>query len=329
MSKTALVISGGGAKGAFAVGVLKYIKDNKPGINFDVLCGTSTGSLITPLAAIGEMNELERLYTTIKTEDVILKGSITERFLNHSSVFNVRPLKNLVDKNITSDRYNRMMTSGKEIFIATVCLQTGKITYFTNTNLSSTPNYDMIKFYSRDEFIKAIIASSDQPVLMPPIDINGKQYVDGGVREYAPIQAAIAAGSTDIYAILLSPEVPGSDARFFKNLSDILLKTIDLFSQDVAANDIRIPKLYGDGVKYINEVKQRVMDKTGLSQYEVDNLFDTQNNPFSGMKELNIHIIRPDHYLGSDGLEFIPSQLKQMLDTGYSTAANYFNNLSV
>ena len=55
MAKNALVISGGGAKGSFAVGVLKYILLNKPEIKFDIICGTSTGALITPYAALGNV----------------------------------------------------------------------------------------------------------------------------------------------------------------------------------------------------------------------------------------------------------------------------------
>lgn len=60
MSRTALIISGGGSKGAFAVGVLKFIFSQRPNIRFDLICGTSTGALIAPLAALREIGELER-----------------------------------------------------------------------------------------------------------------------------------------------------------------------------------------------------------------------------------------------------------------------------
>jgi predicted acylesterase/phospholipase RssA len=81
MAKNALVISGGGAKGSFAVGVLKYILLNKPDIKFDIICGTSTGALITPYAALGNIAALERIYTTMKTEDIILKGDLSKRII--------------------------------------------------------------------------------------------------------------------------------------------------------------------------------------------------------------------------------------------------------
>ena len=57
----ALVISGGGSKGAFAVGVIKRLQQEYPGLEFDMFVGTSTGSLIVPLVAMGEMATLEQL----------------------------------------------------------------------------------------------------------------------------------------------------------------------------------------------------------------------------------------------------------------------------
>jgi len=327
MSKTALAISGGGSKGAFAVGVLKYIKQNKPEISFDIFCGTSTGSLITPLAVLAEISELERVYTSTTTKDILLKGRLIDRFINDDALFDVTPLVNLVKKTITDSRYNSIMNSGKDFFLATVCLQTGKITYFTNTSLASTPEFDMIKISNKDELVRAIVASSNQPVFMSPVEIRGKQYVDGGVREYAPIQAAIADDATDIYAILLSPEIPNNDGRKFESLTDILLRSISLFSEDVSANDVRISKLFGDGIAYINSVKQKILDTTDLTEEEVEAFFFSKKNPFQNKKELNIHIIRPDAYLGTDGLSFEPAQMKGMLDKGYATAETYFKNL--
>ena len=76
--KKALVISGGGSKGAFAVGVYKYLVTTFD-LDFDVLVGTSTGSLIVPLAELGKTEMLEKLYTTQKTENIVIKDNIGSR----------------------------------------------------------------------------------------------------------------------------------------------------------------------------------------------------------------------------------------------------------
>lgn len=329
MAKKALIISGGGSKGAFAVGVLKYIAQNKPELKFDIIGGTSTGALITPLAAIDEISKLEEIYTSTTTEDIIVKGNLFQRFKDENSLFDGTPLKELVKKTVSNDIYNRIINSGKDIFLATVSLQTGKVTYFTNTFLPNTSNYDMIRFTDIKKFWKAIVASSNQPVFMPPIEIDGIQYVDGGVREYVPIQAAIAAGAEEIYAVLLAPEQMNSETKQYSSIPDILLRTIDLFSEDVSANDVLLTKAYSDGINYLLNVKQKMLMETDLTENEIDNLFNVENNPFESKSALKIHIIRPDIKLNSDGLEFTPSEMKIMLDKGFEIAEKYFREVPV
>ena len=103
--KRALVISGGGSKGAFAVGILKRLFNEYPNLDFDILVGTSTGSLMVPYVSIGEMKLLEKLYTEQKTEDIVLSGRIGDR-INDVSIFDASPLKALLEKNYTDQRYD-------------------------------------------------------------------------------------------------------------------------------------------------------------------------------------------------------------------------------
>ena len=112
--KKALVISGGGSKGAFAVGVYKYLVSTYD-LGFDVLIGTSTGSLIVPLAALGKIDLLEKLYTTQKTENIVIKDNIGNR-LNKDAIFEVTPLWETIKTYYTDEFYDDLMNSGKEIF---------------------------------------------------------------------------------------------------------------------------------------------------------------------------------------------------------------------
>ena len=74
--KKALVISGGGSKGAFAGGVAQYLmkKENR---NYDLFLGTSTGSLMVSHLALGKLDELKELYTNV----------------NQSTIFSNNPFK--------------------------------------------------------------------------------------------------------------------------------------------------------------------------------------------------------------------------------------------
>ena len=77
MSRTSLVVSGGGAKGAYAVGVLNYLWDQ--GVNrFDIYAGTSTGALIAPLALAGKRDVLNDRYTSSRMPDFFAPRSLTE-----------------------------------------------------------------------------------------------------------------------------------------------------------------------------------------------------------------------------------------------------------
>ena len=69
INKRALVISGGGSKGAFAGGVAQYLmEENK--CNYDLFIGTSTGSLMVSHLAIGKIKELKRIYTNVNQESI-------------------------------------------------------------------------------------------------------------------------------------------------------------------------------------------------------------------------------------------------------------------
>ena len=65
----ALVISGGGSKGAFAGGVAQYLLQNK-GYRYDLFVGTSTGSLLIPHLALGNIEKLHKIYTNVSMEQI-------------------------------------------------------------------------------------------------------------------------------------------------------------------------------------------------------------------------------------------------------------------
>jgi len=99
----ALIISGGGAKGAFGGGIADYLIRGKQQ-DYDIFVGTSAGSLLVPLLAAGEVQKLKDLFTTITQKDIfkrnpfIIKktGKIFATRINH---FNT--IKMFIKKNKT------------------------------------------------------------------------------------------------------------------------------------------------------------------------------------------------------------------------------------
>lgn len=336
--KKALVISGGGSKGAFAVGVYKYLVSNFS-LDFDILVGTSTGSLIVPLAALGKIDLLEELYTTQKTENIVIKDNIGNR-LNKDAIFEVTPLWETIKKFYTDDFYAELMNSGKEIFLNTTCLQTEELVVFTNAeNPRPSKYYEIRKLVNAEHFRRAVLASACQPVFMTPVKVNKQvpgepnpdhQFVDGGVREYAGVQMAIDYDAGEIFTILLSSDLPGI-APQFQTLFPILEQTISIFTADVGKNDLVIPQLYNEALNYIDAVKKK-MKREGVSAEDINRYFFIRGreNPFEDKVPLKIHIIRPKKPLGggAGGLIFDPTEMKGMLATGEMQAENFVAALS-
>lgn len=337
--KRALVISGGGSKGAFAVGVLKKLFSLFPNLKFDILVGTSTGSLIVPMVAIGEMQMLEDLYTKQKTEDIVLKGRLGDR-INTVSIFDASPLKALIQKNYTQQKYDAIKASGKKVYLTTTCLQTRQLVVFTTDDQPvKSDRYEVKTCINTDHFQRAVLASTCQPVFMQPITVNknvpgepnpGFQFVDGGVREYAGIQMAIDNGATEIFTILLSPEEQPADTTELKDLFGILQRTIDIFTEDVGKNDIIIPQQYNEALKYIDAVKQKMV-RSGINTAKVKELFTIKGreSPFEEKIPLQLFTIRPGKTLngGPGGLNFDPVVMKDMVNQGSQIANDFIASL--
>jgi hypothetical protein len=156
-----------------------------------------------------------------------------------------------------------------------------------------------------------------------------RQYVDGGVREYAGIQLAIDVGADEIFVILLNTGTDTTVEMPFGDAFTILKQTIDIFTSDVGVNDVRVPGIYNKALRYIDAVRSK-MKNDGISQARIDSYFTIPgNNPFNGKKPLKIHAIRPETPLGGGpgGLDFIPAQMKAMLAKGKQVISQYMANL--
>ena len=336
--KRALVISGGGSKGAFAVGILKELFATYPRLDFDIYVGTSAGSLVVSLASLRKMDILENVYTSISNKDLFIEGNIVDR-LSDTSLFDVTPAWNMIQKFYTDSDYSDLLSSGKEVFFTTACLQTNELCIFGN-DISSirTADYNLIPTINANHFRRAMLASSCEPVFMNPIQIGRNvpgaanpdyQYVDGGVLEYIGLQMAIDAGATEIFAILLSPEDDRIVKPQFNNLLDILGATVDMFTSEVGKNDVALADQYAAAVNYIAEVKDAML-ADGISQSSIDKYFKSAGkNIFQNKERIKIFKMRPAASLGGGpgGLSFNSGEMKGMIAKGQSVFNSFAANL--
>ncbi|HEX8327451.1 MAG TPA: patatin-like phospholipase family protein [Hymenobacter sp.] len=241
---TALITSGGGAKGAFTVGALKYWFEQGYGL-FNYISGTSTGALLATFACIGDINTLLDVYTRVGNDDILQKQNLIDNFRHgRPYIFNTEPLNELIRQSITEDVYTRIMGSTTLLCLTAVSLQTGLITIFSNREIPASSAYVNKVVTSREMLLEALQASSNQAGFLPPVEIDGEQYVDGGNREVLPTLAIPGLRPERVLALSNNPRRMEQISSPYTNLLNVIMRAISIFIQEVRENDIALLNLY-------------------------------------------------------------------------------------
>ncbi len=226
--KIALVLSGGGVRGAYATGVIKNLLPRlvDRGEEVDIFCGTSIGSINTTYLAINKkrdirevVRELEELWLDMDVKNVFkedwlsvfrfsleMMATPTVRF---KSFCNTTPFRNFIDKHFDSNRLNRNIDDGdiKLFMLSATSLLSGKPTIFYRKNKKTYPEVPPENTYVR--FIKTrfspkhLMASCAVPLVFPYEHINGDYYIDGSVLLNTPLHP-ILCFDRDIKVIVIS-----------------------------------------------------------------------------------------------------------------------------
>lgn len=245
-----LVISAGGSKGAYGVGIVYYYtKILKK--EYDSFIGTSTGSLIATLTASNKIDHLKEAYTNITHKDIFSlspfkitknKNGIYKYSIDHWNVLKnfIKGNKSLGDTTVFREKTIPKWFK-KEDFDY---INKNKNLEICVTNLTYERG-EIIKSNTKDyeTFLDYLWASTCAPPFMSIVDINNNQYIDGGVLNMVPIRKAILNGSDEIDIIILSEETIDVHLEKVRNVLHFIIKNLYMMMNKVKRVNIDLDYL--------------------------------------------------------------------------------------
>ncbi|EDP70006.1 hypothetical protein FBALC1_10752 [Flavobacteriales bacterium ALC-1] len=245
----ALVISGGGSKGAFAGGVAQYLMEREKR-EYDMFLGTSTGSLLVPHLAVNDVSKLYDIFTNVQQQDIFSVSPFVQRkkgdrefvsidfvnslwqFIKRKRTFGEsKALRRNIRKNFTFEEYQKIKETKHDVVV-------------TVSNLSmNRVEYKSIKECTYEEFCNWIWISCNYIPFMSLAKVNGYEYADGGLGCVIPIREAIQRGATEVDAVVLESESLNKQKILGKNPFSLMINLFGHLMDQVERNDIVIGKL--------------------------------------------------------------------------------------
>lgn len=178
----ALLLCGGGGRGAMEVGFYQALAEC--GIKADFILGSSIGALNGACIAGGMApSELVRLWREFRLSRAL---SINWALLLHPrrrpGFFSLAPLRTLLRRTLPVTRFEELAIP---LTVVTTDLESGRACYW----------------HGRGDLIEPVIASMSLPGIFPPVEIDGRLHVDGGVTNDAPLDKAQELGAQSVYLI--------------------------------------------------------------------------------------------------------------------------------
>ncbi len=235
--RVAMILSGGGARAAYEVGVLWYVFDELTRLlgsapQVDILCGTSVGAInACYLAAhLGDpvlgLQRLVDLWSELELPRVLGFG-VRQVFTwprvllggrDGAGLFDVRPMAALVEREISWHAVARCLRRKTLRALTVSCTEvaTGRTVVFMQVSPDlAIPTNPPPRTLFRGDHIgpRHALASAAIPMLFPPVRVDDELYLDGGLRQNTPIAPALRLGATHIFAVGSSREIKGRNVR--------------------------------------------------------------------------------------------------------------------
>ena len=215
-----IAFGGGGARGYYHGGVLKRLLEL--GYVPEVVSGTSVGSIIAAMCAQGlSIEQMLDAFKTLSLKD-FLEPRIPKEFLVDS-----KPIRKILEKALQAKTFEDLKIP---LRVVATCLETAGEVVFDSGPL-----------------IDAILASCSIPVVFPPVVMNGKHYVDGGVIRNVPV-SVIRQDCKKVIAVNLFPE-PQREMRYDGSMKNIAERCVTMLFKANASYDMDLADLVVEDVE--------------------------------------------------------------------------------
>lgn len=243
--KRGLVISGGGAYGAFGAGTLAALDKD-----YDKIVGISTGALMSSLVALKKWETLKEAYTSVSQKDIIdkkwykpspftKKGKVNifsviyALIARNPTLATSNNLKKLINKFISEEDYQLLKDLNKEIVVGCQNLKEkpSRIHYFSSNDCEFEDFKDWIWFSANAPFVLSLVHKEWT-------DENGikhmGQWTDGGLTELVPITELYKSGCKEI-DVIVHRQIPNKDLEIasIKNGIENIISSIEAMRFDI------------------------------------------------------------------------------------------------
>jgi NTE family protein len=188
--KIGIALGSGSSRGWSHIGVINALADL--GITPTIVCGTSVGSLVGASLVSGKLEKLEewaRSLTKLETARFFDINTSMNGFVN------VKKIHNFMNKTVASD--DSVIEDLDKVYAAVATeLETGRELWLTKGSVG-----------------QAVLASMALPGLFPPIKINDKWLVDGGLVNPVPVSVCRALGADIVIAVNLNGDIVGKHMK--------------------------------------------------------------------------------------------------------------------
>lgn len=278
--KTAIVLSGGGAKGSYQLGVWKALRQMH--IKYDIVTGTSIGAINGILMCEKSYFKAKRIWYKLNLEYLFNELPKSNKDIDILKLFGSNFIKNggmdikKIESILESSINKRKFYNSKIDF--------GLITYNFTTKKPLILSKNKIP---RDKLIDYLMASATCFPAFKMKEIDGDKYIDGGYYDNLPIELAIKLGAE--FLIIVDLGAPGFKKKVNKKINSIIIKPKNNISFFLNFNEkaakVNAKFGYNDTLKAFNKLEGNkfTFKKNNISKYYLnnkDNLLDTTEKKF-------------------------------------------------